>query len=85
MVRIARRTIVLLNPDSYAVPIKDMATELNLPTHEIATFTGWTPPVYGNESMSLVIAVSFGLLVPTRILNLATYGGLNVHPSLLPA
>jgi methionyl-tRNA formyltransferase len=28
--------------------------------------------------------VSFGLLVPPRILNYAQYGGLNVHPSLLP-
>lgn len=28
--------------------------------------------------------MSFGLLVPARILNGATYGGLNVHPSLLP-
>lgn len=32
----------------------------------------------------MVIAVSFGLLVPPRILSLARYGGLNVHPSLLP-
>jgi methionyl-tRNA formyltransferase len=31
-----------------------------------------------------VVAVSFGLLVPARILNGAKYGGLNVHPSLLP-
>lgn len=30
------------------------------------------------------MAVSFGLLVPPRILNAAQYGGLNVHPSLLP-
>jgi methionyl-tRNA formyltransferase len=63
------------------VPIKQVATEeLNLPTHTVDTFTGWTPPV----SINLVIAVSFGLLVPSRILNHAQYGGLNVHPSLLP-
>ena len=31
-----------------------------------------------------MIAVSFGLLVPSRILNAARYGGLNLHPSLLP-
>lgn len=35
--------------------------------------------------MDLIVAVSFGLLVPTRILKGATYGGLNVHPSMLPA
>ncbi|KAI4629182.1 uncharacterized protein J4E87_003443 [Alternaria ethzedia] len=63
------------------VPIKQVATEeLNLPTHVIDTFTGWTPP----NPIHVVIAVSFGLLVPPRILNYAQYGGLNVHPSLLP-
>ncbi|KAI4658883.1 uncharacterized protein J4E79_006643 [Alternaria viburni] len=63
------------------VPIKQVATEeLNLPTHVIDTFTGWTPPT----PINVVIAVSFGLLVPPRILNYAQYGGLNVHPSLLP-
>jgi len=30
------------------------------------------------------VAVSFGLFVPPRILRLAEYGGINVHPSLLP-
>ena len=34
--------------------------------------------------MNLVIAVSFGLLVPGRILNSLEYGGMNLHPSLLP-
>jgi methionyl-tRNA formyltransferase len=34
--------------------------------------------------INLVVAVSFGLLVPPRILGLARYGGINVHPSLLP-
>ncbi|KAK0653416.1 Methionyl-tRNA formyltransferase [Lasiodiplodia hormozganensis] len=62
------------------VPIKAAAEELALPAHEIDTFTGWTPPV----PFDLVVAVSFGLLVPPRILNSATYGGLNVHPSMLP-
>jgi methionyl-tRNA formyltransferase len=63
------------------VPIKQVATEeLNLPTHIVDTFTGWTPPV----PINLVIAVSFGLLVPARILSHAQYRGLNVHPSLLP-
>lgn len=63
------------------MPIKQVATEeLSLRTHAIDTFTGWTPP----KPIDLVIAVSFGLFVPPRILGLAQYGGLNVHPSLLP-
>ncbi|KAJ9665138.1 Methionyl-tRNA formyltransferase [Coniosporium apollinis] len=66
------------------VPIKRAAEELQLPVHEIDTFTGWKPPTPQNEAINLVIAVSFGLLVPPRILSGAKYGGLNVHPSLLP-
>ncbi|KAF2461627.1 formyl transferase [Lineolata rhizophorae] len=62
------------------VPIKAAAAQLGIPVHERDTFTGWTPPIPYN----LVIAVSFGLLVPARILNTAKYGGLNVHPSMLP-
>ncbi|OJD36128.1 methionyl-trna formyltransferase [Diplodia corticola] len=62
------------------VPIKAAADELALPAHEIDTFTGWVPPA----PFDLVVAVSFGLLVPPRILKQATYGGLNVHPSMLP-
>jgi methionyl-tRNA formyltransferase len=55
-------------------------TELDLDVDQIDTFTGWTPP----QPFNMVIAVSFGLLVPPRILNAAKYGGLNVHPSMLP-
>lgn len=66
------------------VPIKRVAEELKLNTHEIDTFTGWKPPVHQNEPINLIVAVSFGLFVPPRILNGAEYGGLNIHPSLLP-
>lgn len=62
------------------VPLQSVAKSLSLPLHALNTFTGWTPPLPYN----LIIAVSFGLFVPPRILRSATYGGLNVHPSLLP-
>lgn len=62
------------------VPIKHLAHQLELSLHEIPTFTGWTP----NIPYNLIIAVSFGLLVPRRILKGARFGGLNLHPSLLP-
>ncbi|KAI5360226.1 putative formyl transferase [Septoria linicola] len=64
----------------HEVPIKSLAQSLELPLHQIDTFKGWSPPSH----FDLVVAVSFGLLVPPRILNTAKYGGLNVHPSLLP-
>ena len=66
------------------VPIADVARELHLNLHQIDTFTGWHPPTPDNEAINLIIAVSFGLFVPPRILNAAKYGGLNVHPSMLP-
>lgn len=62
------------------VPIKAAAAEELCKAHEIPTFTGWEPP----SRVDLIIAVSFGLFVPPRILGLARYGGLNLHPSLLP-
>ena len=62
------------------VPLQSVARSLSLPLHTLNTFTGWTPSLPYN----LIIAVSFGLFVPRRILRSAKYGGLNVHPSLLP-
>ncbi|KZL85218.1 formyl transferase [Colletotrichum incanum] len=62
------------------VPLKNLAEKLKLPIHERDTFTGWQP----HNDINLIVAVSFGLFVPPRLLNLAKYGGLNVHPSLLP-
>ncbi|KAH7148588.1 formyl transferase [Dactylonectria macrodidyma] len=66
--------------DIREVPCKILAEELGLATHQRDTFTKWELP----EATNLVIAVSFGLFVPPRILRSAKYGGLNVHPSLLP-
>ncbi|EAS33032.3 methionyl-tRNA formyltransferase [Coccidioides immitis RS] len=66
------------------VPIKAVAENLSLPVHEIDTFTGWTPPQPQQGPCNLIVAVSFGLRVPPRILGAARYGGLNIHPSLLP-
>ncbi|OKL58852.1 hypothetical protein UA08_05644 [Talaromyces atroroseus] len=63
------------------VPIKTTATNLGLKIHELDTFKGWTPP---DGPFDLIIAVSFGLFIPSRLLSAAKYGGLNVHPSLLP-
>ncbi|KAI0387139.1 Formyltransferase [Hypomontagnella monticulosa] len=61
-------------------PLRDLATKLGLPIHERDTFTGWDMP----KHINLIIAVSFGLFVPPRLLRAAAYGGLNVHPSILP-
>ncbi|KAI5958654.1 FMT1 [Candida theae] len=36
------------------------------------------------NNFNLTIAVSYGKLIPAEFLNKCAYGGLNVHPSLLP-
>ncbi|KAI1187384.1 formyl transferase [Nemania serpens] len=61
-------------------PLRSLANSLGLQIHERDTFTGWDMPTKTN----LIIAVSFGLFVPPRLLSAAKYGGLNMHPSLLP-
>ncbi|KAI0974182.1 formyl transferase [Xylaria arbuscula] len=61
-------------------PVRSLANSLGLQIHERDTFTGWDMPTKTN----LIIAVSFGLFVPPRLLRTAKYGGLNLHPSLLP-
>lgn len=62
------------------MPIKAVSQELGLGVHQLDTFKDWSSP----SAIDLIITASFGLLVPARILDQARYGGLNVHPSLLP-
>ncbi|KAL2157679.1 hypothetical protein VTH06DRAFT_5162 [Thermothelomyces fergusii] len=66
------------------VPLRSLAQQLDLPIHERDTFTGWNMPQPDGEPINLIIAVSFGLFVPPRLIHASKYGGLNVHPSLLP-
>ncbi|KFX94225.1 hypothetical protein V490_04460 [Pseudogymnoascus sp. VKM F-3557] len=66
------------------VPLKSTAESLGLRTHIHDTFTGWEVPQVDGESINLIIAVSFGLFVPPRVLNSTEYDGLNLHLSLLP-
>ncbi|KAL1840965.1 hypothetical protein VTJ49DRAFT_7571 [Mycothermus thermophilus] len=66
------------------VPLRGLADELGLPVHLRDTFKGWDMPRPDGEPINLIIAVSFGLFVPPRLINASKYGGLNVHPSLLP-
>ncbi|KAK4191501.1 Methionyl-tRNA formyltransferase [Podospora australis] len=63
-------------------PISTLAEELKLPIHmtDKQGFKTWEMPAHIN----LIIAVSFGLFIPPRLLSQAKYGGLNVHPSILP-
>ncbi|KAK3377851.1 formyl transferase [Podospora didyma] len=68
----------------HEAPIRKVADELGLAVHERDTFTGWNMPRPNSEPINLIVAVSFGLFVPPRLLTASQYGGLNVHPSFLP-
>ncbi|KAK1046763.1 Methionyl-tRNA formyltransferase [Friedmanniomyces endolithicus] len=63
-----------------SVPIKHVAARFGLTLHQHDSLKDWQAPT----DINLIVAVSFGLLVPGRLLSAAKYGGLNVHPSLLP-
>jgi methionyl-tRNA formyltransferase len=52
---------------------------------KVALSNNLKPPSTQNGlSINLIIAVSFGLFIPKRLLEGAKHGGLNVHPSSLP-
>lgn len=64
------------------VPIAAFAEANNLPLLR-ADKKGDFPPLSANK-YDLCIAVSYGRLIPLSFLESLKYGGLNVHPSLLP-
>ncbi|KAF3937040.1 hypothetical protein ABW19_dt0210450 [Dactylella cylindrospora] len=61
-------------------PVQEFAESNELTLHKIETFRGWK----FSHPIDLIVAVSFGLFIPARLIEEATYGGLNVHPSFLP-
>ncbi|XP_034536866.1 methionyl-tRNA formyltransferase, mitochondrial [Notolabrus celidotus] len=66
--------VVTLSGD---VPVKRFALQHHLPTHS------W-PPRHVDGQFDLGVVVSFGCLLPERLINKFPHGILNVHPSLLP-
>lgn len=61
---------------------------INTPPESIQCFTPESDQEFIDlahaRNYNLVIAVSYGRLIPAQFLELLKYGGLNVHPSLLP-
>lgn len=66
-------------------PVKTLAAAANLPVHQPASLRNeedraplktWAPDV--------MVVVAYGLLLPQSVLELPTFGCLNVHGSLLP-
>ncbi|XP_072321224.1 methionyl-tRNA formyltransferase, mitochondrial [Eucyclogobius newberryi] len=66
--------VVTLSGD---VPVKRFALQSCLPMHR------W-PPDIGQGQFDVGVVVSFGCLLPQKLINKFPFGILNVHPSLLP-
>lgn len=65
------------------VPIGTFATNANLPIHR-ADSRDQILELSKKINPNLTIAVSYGKLIPADFILECEYGGLNVHPSLLP-
>ncbi|KAI9899946.1 hypothetical protein N3K66_004208 [Trichothecium roseum] len=60
--------------------VVEPAKSFGMPLHQLSSFEHFEMP----KGINLIIAVSFGLFIPASVLRQCRYGGLNVHPSLLP-
>jgi methionyl-tRNA formyltransferase len=65
------------------VPIKSAAEQLGISVYQTDRFKDFDVSSV-RQDINLIVAVSFGLLIPAKVIQGANYGGINVHPSLLP-
>ncbi|KAI8051440.1 formyl transferase [Syncephalis plumigaleata] len=71
----------------HSVPVKVYADACQLPIHypPPKTLRGWPVPVASDgKPFDLAVVVSFGYFLPATLLQTFKWGGINVHPSLLP-
>lgn len=68
----------------WSLPLPGRVTNTKTGVCEIHPHPSGTLRHRSHLGFNLLIAVSFGLFVPPRILDTLKYGGLNIHPSLLP-
>jgi len=65
-------------------PVRVLAEKRELPVATPERLDAPTVDELAGLSPEVLIVVAYGLLIPERLLQLPTYGGINVHPSLLP-
>ncbi|EMG47075.1 FMT1 Methionyl-tRNA formyltransferase [Candida maltosa Xu316] len=65
------------------LPIGNLANSLGIPVLR-ADNSSEILDILKSQHFNLVIAVSYGKLIPAQFIQECKYGGLNVHPSLLP-
>lgn len=68
-----------------ASPVKRVAVEAGIPVRQPRSLRrGGEPEVLRELRPDLLVVAAYGLILPQEILDTPRFGGLNVHPSLLP-
>ncbi|MGC1404446.1 MAG: methionyl-tRNA formyltransferase [Thermodesulfobacteriota bacterium] len=66
-------------------PIKEAALSLHLPVFQPVSFKESSAiDELAEQKPDLLIVVAYGLILPQRVLDIPTWGAVNVHASLLP-
>jgi len=81
-------SLIICNPDKPAGRNLEMTpppTKLWAIEHNIQFIQPERPSKDGiNESFDVFVVVAYGKIIPKEVLDQATYGTINIHPSLLP-
>lgn len=70
---------------STASPVKQLALQHDLPVHQPERLKApdtWQPLI--NADIDVLVVAAYGLILPKAVLDIARFGALNVHASLLP-
>lgn len=66
-------------------PVKSYALEQNIPVYQPFTFKEEAEEVRLKElAPDLIVVIAYGRILPQNILDIPTYGAINIHASLLP-
>lgn len=86
-------SLIVTNPDApkgrklvlSPSPVKEWAITHSIPTLQPETLTDDTVcEILKKEASAFFVVAAYGKIIPKNILEIPTYGTLNVHPSLLP-
>lgn len=67
-----------------APPVKESATAFNIQVHQFEQINDLAMDFFTKQAPDLIIVAAYGIILPTKLINLPPYGCINVHPSKLP-
>ena len=65
-------------------PVKQLALENNIPVLQPSVIDNKIIDKIHKDNLDVLIVVSYGMKIPSRLLDIPRYGCINVHASLLP-